>query len=195
MIILLFAFAFFGWENQNPVTYNVRIYDQSELKIFGESNVNTFSFQYNPQYLQEGMSVSVKSNSERISFNNAVLKLKVKGFDSGHKIMNNDLYDLLKADRYPNVSIDFQSAIPQLKATPYQSLTVNAKVFMAGQVHNEVIVVKAIKAGEKYHYVGKTKLNLHNYSIDPPVKFMGLVKVHEELTINFDLLFEAVQNS
>lgn len=195
MIILLFVFVFFGWDNQSPVEYTVEIHNQSELQIFGESNVNTFSFRYNQQYLQKDMCVTVKSNAERISLDNAVLKLKVKGFDSGHKIMNKDLYDLLKADLYPNVSIDFQSVVPQLKSSPYKSLEVNAKVMMAGQLHNEIIEVKALKSGESFHYVGKTKLNLKNYCIEPPVKFMGLVKVHEELTINFDLIFEAEENS
>lgn len=195
MIFLLVAFLFFSRENQSVTEYNVRIYEQSELAIFGESNVNSFSFRYNPQYLQRDLCVTVNANSEKISFDNAILNLKVKGFDSGHKIMNSDLYDLLKADHYPNVSISFQSVVPRLKSSQFESFTVNARVIMAGQVHNEIIQVKAIKAGEKYHYKGITKLNLKNYCINPPVKFMGLVKVHEELTISFNLLFEAEKNS
>lgn len=195
MIFLLFAFVFFGWENQSPSEYNIRIYDESKLKIHGASNVNTFSFEYDPEYLQDDMCVTVKSNSDRISFENAILNLKVRGFDSGNRIMNNDLYELLKADLHPSVTIEFQSVVPKMKGAHHKSLYLNAKVRLAGQVHNELIEVNPQKLDEHFHYNGIAKLNLRNYCIEPPVKFMGLVKVHEELTINFDLKFEASENS
>ena len=195
MIILFLLLVWTGWADISSKEYRVNIDKASELNILGKTNVNSFTFEYNPNYLQEDMNVRVESEDNRISFDNAILKLKIKGFDSGNKLMNKDLYDLLNANQYPEVLIDFKSVVPQLKHSPLSSLKVNAKVHLAGEKHNEVIRVKAVQTGDKYHYVGAATLDLTNYCITPPVKFMGLVKVQEELTISFDLHFKVEPNS
>ena len=195
MIFLVLSFVFSGLVELNAREFKVDIYKQSELEIHGTTNVNSFTFTYDQNYLQDNMRVKVENRPDRISLDNAILKLRVKGFDSGNSVMNKDLYNLLNAETFPYVQIDFQSAIPLTKGQSLDKLSVNAKVNLGGKSHYEVIDVRAVNGSDNFHYVGSTTLNLSDYSITPPVKFMGLVRVQEKLKIVFNLQFQANQNS
>jgi polyisoprenoid-binding protein YceI len=190
MLFLIFTLLFNSWDSPASREVVINIQNKSLLSIHGESNVNSFTFKYDPQYLQKSVCMTVETSSNRMSLREAILDLKVKGFDSGNRLMNSDLYELLNAQNFPHITIDFKSVIPKLQNNPHNTLVVSAKVTMAGQTHDEIFEVQPKNDSKEYHYTGKTRLNLKNYCITPPTKFMGMVKVKEELTINFNLHFK-----
>lgn len=193
MFVFLFLFLFNTVvEESDVLSYRVYIQNESGLKINGRSNVNQFSFDYDTRLLQREMSVKIQNHDGHFHLENATLRLKVEGFDSGNPIMNKDLYKLVNTEVFPHINISFESVIPTLHHSNSNRMMVNAKVSMAGETHNENLEVIRSETGRGVRFFGRTNLNLKNYCIEPPTKFMGMVKVHEELSIQFDIQVDAV---
>ena len=42
--------------------------------------------------------------------------------------------------------------------------------------------------GDEVRVTGSTRLRLTDFGIEPPTKFFGLVRVHNEIDVHFDLI-------
>jgi hypothetical protein len=166
----------------------IEILPESRLTIEGESNVNCFTFQYDQKLLNYDLCVTANSLNNKIDLKNANLNLNIKGFDSGNSLMNKDFYDLLNVSQHPTLEISLLSAKPNLNSLN-EYIELETQISIAGEKRIEKIIVRPITLDSYWHFIGKTDLNLNNYNIAPPSKFFGMVKVKDQLKIEFDLRF------
>lgn len=171
----------------------VLVEDNSYLKIQGKTNVNNFSCSFKDEIPKDTIDVSIRQNGDKLVLTNAVLKVPVNGFDCGNPVMNNDLQNLLRQEEHPQIIIRIKSIEPsQLTASAgdlgFTDLGYAWVEFELAGVKNEYrIPLNSYNELIDQYYLGKKTINITDFKLTPPKKFLGLVKVEEEITIDFRL--------
>ena len=100
--------------SQNLEQKTLLISKESQLKISGDTNINSFTCVFNPQELPEKLSTRFRRNNQTLFFENTSLKLNAKAFDCGSRPINRDFEALIKSEQYPFIFLDLQE-LCQLK--------------------------------------------------------------------------------
>ena len=159
------------------------------VHIFGETNINCFECNYD-------------KNKEHQNFNDVLLKynqipgqtietyIPISEFECSNYIMYNDFQKLLKAYEYPYIKIEIDPSQIK-KILPYKSsVNINVSITIANVTNEQPITCSVNNYGNSdVSITGQATINLVDFRIKPPVKFMGLVKVKDEVTISFSFNF------
>lgn len=180
---LLFLGGVYALAQSNTETKSIQILASSQLSIKGDTNINEFECDFNTNYLGDPIAITYLKKGNEINFNNAVLSLNNKGFDCGSKGINKDLHALLKTNQYPTISIELTDIIFEA------SEEVNAYVIItiAGKKKKYSFPVTT-KTSSKPRFIGRLKLDIRDFNLEPPRKIFGLIVINEKIEINFDLL-------
>jgi polyisoprenoid-binding protein YceI len=161
---------------------------ESRMKILGDSNVHEWE-----EYVKEvGGNASIRANSkEDFVIESLSFKAKVKSIESTKgSIMDNKTYDALEADDHPYITFTLDKVI---KSTPVdQGVWLNTKGWLtvAGIKQYINLDVKAIFSGpEKIRFEGSKSFKMSDFGIDPPTAMMGSMKVKDEITIKFNVVY------
>jgi hypothetical protein len=188
-LLIILSLLFASANNSSTLEFRVEIYpEKSELMIAGESNVNCFDFKYKKDLLQKDFSVKIDKNNGKLSFHQTTLNLHVQGFKSGNYLMDKDFYNMLKANEYPEISIELNSV--KNKGSLF---LIDIEIKMAGKSKMQTVIVNDLSTAEIHHLKGSAKLRFSDFDLEPPSKFMGMVKVKDELAIAFDLAFNLTE--
>lgn len=156
-------------------------YQFEELLIQGTSNINSFQMSY-----REDRETSVVIPEQSLSL--AISALKIESDSPG---MRNDFLHLIRADRYPQISICL-AADAQTLVSGEMNEQLPVTVTMNGIASKYVCMPVVNRCSDgKYRLSGKLKMNLSDFGIDPPKKILGLIRVRNEVFVSFRVLFFA----
>ena len=189
-ILLFFCLAcsFSGKINAQKIApVKSTILNDSKLSILGTSNVTDFECLYDDDFRIDTLSHSLTLDQDIIKVSGDSLKLKIENFDCGKRGINKDFRNSLKSDEYPSIDISlisFKQSDSLLKEVNVLiSLAGSEKIFelefTSSYLENGIIKIE-----------GEQKLTMSDFNIDPPRALLGLIKVRDELTIKFELLFK-----
>lgn len=171
LIMGLAVFFFLGSAKPSFLDDPVLMINKIKIEITGASTVgkyncsNTFS-KVDTVYL----------NSKKNNFNT---EIKMSDFDCGNKIMTKDLQGTVKVKKFPNSTV-FLSDI--------KSCGKNYKCNLTFLITNKTLKYKDFilnVSEDKIH--GSLNLKFSDLELEPPVKMAGLIKVKDEIVINFSL--------
>ena len=156
----------------------------SEVSISGTTNVNSFSCCYNIAKLENPIPVSFESNNQKMVFESTALELENTCFDCGHKAINKDFNKLLRTEEYPRIKLKLISIekTSQVKNTYFARV----KIHIANSANTYTFPVKVSKS-EDFHIKGDLSIDLRDYNLQAPKKMMGLIVVHDDIVVNFNL--------
>ncbi|MCB0465569.1 MAG: YceI family protein [Aequorivita sp.] len=180
---LLLFFCLKSFAQNNFETKTIQILATSELSIKGDTNISEFGCVFNTAYLEDNRVVTFKKNGNDIRFNNAVLSLKNKGFDCGNNAINKDFHSLLKTKEYPIISLE----LIKILLNKEKRSKAFVKITIAG-IKKEYSFPIEIISSPMNHFVGKLKLDIRDFNLEPPKKMFGLIVIKEEIEIDFDLV-------
>ncbi|RTL57400.1 MAG: YceI family protein [Sphingobacteriales bacterium] len=169
------------------------IEQQSSLTIDGRSNVNTFKCGVK-EFLRTDTLVymSYEGIQKRASLKGSVT-ININRFDCGHKFMTNDLRKTLKSDENPNLVIRFIS-MDKIRETNMNQVTKGIVEIQLAGVTKQYEVNYAIQNNNKNMILtGNRKILFSDFSLKPPTRLAGLIKVEEELNVQFQLMLKPVQ--
>lgn len=200
-VLLVFSFIvlLFSTASNPPINkITVVIKNNSYVSILGKTNVNKFSCDYRGQLPKDTLQVAFIEKDNRISLNNAELKLQVEKFDCGNVVMNQDFQNLLKEETYPSLEIRVQQIIPEFgnkleDGAEFGKAKVDFIIAGCKETYTLPIFVRDMDNGQ--FFIGTHNLNIKDFNITPPDKFLGLVKVNEEVTVNFAINLTIVKNN
>jgi hypothetical protein len=172
---------------QNAVT--VKIIEGSTLSIHGKTNINSFVCSQTHDLQQSPQRVIVHQEGTSLTFENAELTIKVDNFDCGHKIMTNDFRKILETDKNPYLFIKLHSI---LKTTSAKTYTAEVSIKLAGVSRRYRIPVEVVREEDLLVGLGVKEVKFQEFNLEPPVKFMGMVKVKEELKISFNIRLDTL---
>ena len=157
---------------------NWQVTEISYFQILGRSNLNTFYLEYAPAKCADSCLIK--------QINGAVtLFVPVACIKGENKLLERDMYDLLQVNQHPYIVIN-----PHLDSTvdPNRPTLLKFCITIKG-VQNcyYLSLLELSESNNKNNLKGQIKLNLTDFDIRPPEKFMGLVKVRNEVIISFEL--------
>jgi hypothetical protein len=156
----------------------------SYLVITGESNVNRFSFTFrNPA--PSGATLKGSDSPEK---GNELL-IPVREFKASNPHMYNDFLQQMQESRYPYISIRFASSGPEKQDDLILHSKRNVLITLAGVTREYSIDCELVSCGENYTIKGAETLKLTDFHIPPPEKLNGLIKVRDEITVSFSIMF------
>lgn len=196
IIILIFAYLYFS----HLVTgqfIKVLVQPQSMLQIQGKTNVNSFQCYCAPPASVVGFNAESSSETQKINFKKAALTVLTKSLDCRHKIMNRDMYQMLKAEHYPTITLSIsQVLIPIHSINARWKLTgpiaTEAYLTLAGIKRKiDLLVTISQPFSNIYRFTAKKSLLLTDFGLTPPTALMGMVKVKNEIILDIDLYISA----
>lgn len=162
--------------------------DESQLWIEGSSSVNTFTCEAGT-IDGTGLFETQATHSEAV----AEVVVPVRQFDCGKSRMNQDLYDALKAETYPQIRFRLSKAELAAPATDTGAyplpLRVTGRLTIAGAERPVTLAVQGHQqANGTYRATGSLPLLMSDFGVDPPTALLGLVKAHDAITVHFNLV-------
>jgi len=183
-IVSLFLLMPFGPKDFSANDTVVYIAAESRLKISGTTNINTFTCDFNTAEMMEPILVHYEKTRSKYIFHKADLILNNQGFDCGSRGINKDFHSLLKSDQYPYILLKLKEI--EVGTSVSSDLQAKVDIEIAGLTNSYTIPVKFDRK-ENLCILGELKLNLDDFKLKAPKKVLGLITVHETITINFDL--------
>jgi len=180
---LFLIFSVKGFAQNDFATKTIKILATSELTIKGDTNISEFECVFNTIYLEEFSEVAYIKSGNNISFKNATLSLKNKGFDCGNKVINKDFHSLLKTKEYPIITME----LTKITIDKYQKGKAFVKITIAGIKREYTFPINVISSPMN-RFIGKLKLDIRDFNLEPPKKMFGLIVIDKEIEIDFNLV-------
>jgi hypothetical protein len=150
----------------------VLIINKIKIEITGASTVGKYNC--SNTFLKKD---TVYLNSDKK--NNFNTEIKMSNFDCGNKIMTKDLQGTVKIKIFPNSIVSITDIKPFGK---------NYKCSLNFLITNKTLKYKDfILYTDNDKIRGALNLKFSDIELEPPVKMAGLIKVKDELVINFSL--------
>lgn len=128
------------------------------------------------------------------SIKDAEIKITVKGIisEKGDK-MDKKTYETFNADDYPYITYSFNNAEVKINDSQVVTMETSGKLSMAGESKTVPIsaIGKKLPNGDLHLTVSK-KLKMTDFGMEPPVMFLGTIKVGDEVTVNFDFILSKI---
>ena len=184
-----------------PVSANFQILEQSKLSLDGSSNVNKFTCNCLERFAPMSYTLTTSADRTQVFFEHTTLRMTTTKLDCGNKMMNKDMYQTLKASEHPTITIELRKATfpPGViidDCAEWVEMNAETVITIAGKARKVPLKIKARNlAAGRYQFRSSQTLQMTDFGIEPPVAVMGMVKVKNEITINFDLFVSARKDS
>ena len=156
------------------------------VSIHGSTNINEFSF------LQK-----LKESEHPIRFHTQEgyisIQIPSRDFEASNPLMYKDFVDLIKADEFPYIAIRFHYNPYELYEKNGQTSTIKSEIYitLAGEEKKYSIPGQIRLCQDRVlRIMGEIKINLDDFQLQAPSKFMGMIKVNNEVIVNFGLRME-----
>ncbi|OFY23378.1 MAG: hypothetical protein A2X02_08735 [Bacteroidetes bacterium GWF2_29_10] len=155
--------------------------EKSNVRVNGTSSLHDWSMQ--AKKIESSLDANI-SNNELTDLSNVNFVCKVIGIVSKEKDMDKKAYNALKYEKNPEIKFKMQkienlvSKGGILSGSIYGDLTIAGKTnrisfpFKGKLVANSLITIEA-----------NYKINMLDYSIDPPTAMLGMLKTGKDVTI------------
>jgi hypothetical protein len=175
--IVLINFSFINHKTK------VKITNQSEVVIKGKSNVNSFECKYNSAFIEDEIHVGLAKQNSKIILEGAIIAIKSTGFDCAHKMITKDFKTILKANEFTTIKLDVKEI-----STLNEQLYAKVKVYIAGV--SKDFLVPVVFDNKINNVKGQLKLNIKDFNLNAPNKLLGIVKVNDNVEIDFNLFLQ-----
>ena len=183
LLLIFFSAACFQANCQEKV--NVLIDPASSLNIHGKTNVNSFLCAQCETMDRDTLQVQLKQEGDVFLLDNAILMVRVNDFDCGIRQMTKEFRELLNAEAHPYLKMIINSVKPVNKGKDFMA---DISIILAGVKSNYRIPVQVHTDERTLICSGKSQVSFVDFNLEPPVKFLGMVKVNEMLDISFNLI-------
>ncbi len=157
------------------------------IDITVSSNIDKQFFQYN--LMQKCLSVSEETETGKAGIFRIIIP--VKEFECFNRSAYDDFVTLLKAEQYPFLEINILR-YPGIKYDIGETVILKGVSITAAGVSNRYDINCTIEKADNKNQLlnGAIRIRLTDFAIVPPVKLLGLIKVKDEVIINFEFCLE-----
>ena len=156
------------------------------ISINGETNINTFSLD---QFVPEDVICGTDGSQWILLPEKEVylIRVPVRNFQSSNKMVYRDFLELIDVRKHPYINIFMETSQFQLLLSERTFSTPRIGISVAGNTryYNIPCTVSDCVDG-KIAVSGHKTLKLTDFKLAPPEKTLGLIKVQNELIINFE---------
>ncbi len=167
-------------DESRPPLSEVYLLPGSSITIDGTTNLNSFSC--------STTEVAGRGTIDPVS---GGMNIYAGAFDCGIRRMNQDLRNALRADVHEFITFNIQKAELLQDADEDGASLVQAVGTLELAGSSQIITVRALAQRmdeKKVHLKGSHNLRMSTFEVTPPVRLLGMVRVHDEITVHFDLI-------
>ncbi len=166
----------------------VQLRDSSKLSIKGKSNVNEFSCESEHELQKDSLDYSYSVNGDTVQVSGVNLSLEIDQFDCGKRAINRDFKSTLKYKEFPFIEIILNELVIS-DTTSLIPKEAKVTIRIAGVERHYTVPLNSFSSSEESFTVGGNKiLRMTDFGLEPPSPMFGLIKVEDELDIQFDLV-------
>lgn len=174
---------------QAQTTY--KLATDANMKVLGTSNVHDWVMTSTAMESQGDF--KIEDNQLR-ALNSLTFSLLAKSLKSEHESMDERTYKTMKAGEFPRITYKLTSAVVSPLQKNTYSLKTTGDLTIAGVTQAITMTVTAsVNADNTVTCTGSQKIRLTDYRIDPPSFMLGAMKVKNDLTIQFSLVYKPNQ--
>jgi hypothetical protein len=160
--------------------------NQNYISIQGSSNVNEFHLMNSDLQLDE-----LDGGTERNSLYRNI-RIAVDGFTADNQRMVRDFREMVNESRYPFIKI----GIERRKMADFEETSGLTKfsiiITIAGKSKEYKVPCEIFSSVDSGYIIsGNFSVKLTDFGIEPPEKLLGLIKVNNEVFINFLFNFDS----
>lgn len=165
----------------------------SYLSISGSSNVSPFICEVKEYLLSDTLHAQWDNSKNTLQFQKSYLQIAVKRFDCNAKFMTEEFCKTLKADKCPDLIFKFVSIEVEDTKLNTQSVKTMIDISLAG-VTKRLTIPMQMKKNDKscMRLRGSHQLTFADFNLVPPQKLAGMIKVKQEIMVNFELCFRTI---
>jgi hypothetical protein len=198
-IRLLFVFPWFlaltGSHIGEYRTVNLVVHPDSQVAIEGSSNLKAIHCQATSVRFPKTIQAEFYPQQAMVRLHQSKILLEVAALDCGARVINQDMRETLKAEQFPQITLDIQSVqLPSGQrdlGQPWQTCQAETRVRMAGVTRSEPFIFQGKRLGSgRYRVTGSHEIRLSHYCLEAPSAMMGLIKVDDCFLIQLDLTFQ-----
>jgi polyisoprenoid-binding protein YceI len=169
-------------------TYKLVQSQDVAIKVLGSSNIHDWVMTSTAMQSQGDFTVDARTLKALHTFG---FQLAVKSLKSDHASMDTRTYKAVNASKYPIISYKLTDA----EVTPVEKgkylIKTKGSLTIAGETQTISMDVTAIvNADNSITCTGSKKVQLTDYGIKPPTFMLGSMKVTNDLTIQFNLIYK-----
>ncbi|GAC1300207.1 MAG: hypothetical protein NVSMB24_00270 [Mucilaginibacter sp.] len=117
--------------------------------------------------------------------------LDAKSLKSDHESMDNRTYTTVKANQYPKITYKLTRAVITTVQKNKYSIKTTGDLKIAGATQTITMTVNAVvNPDNSISCTGSHSIKLTDFNIDPPSFMLGAMKVKNDLTIQFNLVYK-----
>lgn len=175
--VVLFLISFI----MQPAASPYMVIKEKSITVDGNTSIGGFSCTYN-----------LSGQSDTLFINNLAeapfcFSLPVPAFKCGNFLLNRDFQHTLKADEYPEISVEVLSLVQNVKG----DYTGKIKLNLVGKFKYLDDVKFQIKKLDKSSLLSANFLfKASEFELVPPSKLGGMIKADDEMTITVDLYLQ-----
>ena len=173
----------------------VRILPESRMWIEGTSTVDRFACMNTRFEVALRIDGAAAERETRTGAVSAEALLPVTSFDCGHRRMNHDLQEALRAEAHPYIRYELDQLRPLESgdADPsWQHFRATGQVTVAGVTRRVEQVLQARRLDNgRLRATGSVELRMTDFGIEPPSTLFGLIRAEDTIVVVFDLWAEA----
>jgi hypothetical protein len=161
----------------------------SQLRIHGETNVNTFTCYINCYNNVDTLAYSRDEKKDELTFSKNKMIIPVYNFTCGNALITQDFRQTVKGNKFPYLNIGFISLRKDKEGSHAHG---TMQIDLAGVTRQVNIQFDIKPNGQFIELTGKHQVCFADFGLAAPSRVMGLIKVQETLTVEFNLLIRQV---
>ncbi|HLT72243.1 MAG TPA: YceI family protein [Cyclobacteriaceae bacterium] len=186
LVIIGFLFAAASPAPRNTERWVVSA--QSELIIRGTTNVNDFVCRTGFNDVRDTLELLLANKDCPIIFSRNAMIIPVASFDCGNQMITKDFQETLSANRYPELTLRFVSIEEQVPGVASGSVAGVVEITLTGTTRSYSVLYSLAGNGDRsVSLVGKQDVCFSDFNLNAPRKMMGLIKVQDDLEVEFRL--------
>jgi polyisoprenoid-binding protein YceI len=118
----------------------------------------------------------------------AAVEVPVRSLDCGIRLQNSHLFETLEAAKYPEISFTLSDYVIE-RGSQESKVRMKGQLRIAGTERSVVIHGSVFRnpAGQLI-LRGERLIDVRNFGVKPPRRFLGLLRVRDEVTVHFEVV-------
>jgi len=185
--MIIFSSGAFADEGEKRLT----LLESTLIEIDGSTNISKFKLTFRgDDFPQSSYLLPVSMSGNTLSVGRSRLSLEVKKFKSSNPIAQSGFYKLMKANEFPQMSIEPVSIdlYPGYNSISTKGIA-KVKITITGNTREYSIPFTCSSENGIRKATGKLKMTIRDFGLVPPTEMMGMVKTSEWIEIMLKLNF------
>lgn len=167
--------------------------EESRLQIKGSSNINNFQCMA-LSYTGKDTLYEVPASALEPASLYGIIKLKTEGIDCRNNLITDGFMETVKAEEYPEIRISLLSLQKDRMYAEAQTINGMVEINIAGVSRKYPLKGNLqVLDDDKLYLQGQQKLKLSDFGLQPQTRMLGMIKVEDQVAVNFQLIIKAIQ--